>query len=818
MDTHIERLATAALLHDIGKFWSRTGRDRPYTSQESEHFSTYAHALWSAHFIEQHIRDVEMAGWVRLHHRPDSREACLVSLADWLSSGEREKDEDQPTGRPEAATLVSVLSQVRSDGQAEQAPPQDWRLPLVRHGAFGEGFMPQPGIQASAEDYRVLWDAFEAEVRAARPETAPHGTWLALLRRFCSRVPAATPTTKGAYVPDISLYDHSRTTAAIASCMAAGGTTHEQAGALRTVLSARQEGHAALSEPICRLACGDLSGIQEFLYTLTSAHAAKTLRGRSFALQLVADACVAHICERTGVPPSCVLYNGGGRFYLLLPLDARVNALAADLGRHVHHAFEGGLTVQLGSVDLAPADFAGSAMTAKWRAAGEAAAAEKRRRYTRLAAEDYDAVFGAFGRGGARAKCEVCGKELGEASPAGEGAEGDRLCEDCQAYVDLGQRLRYANWLVRCKTEEGEHAAAWNRLCSSLGFTYRVVSGRDELPAGCDIVEAVQLGDFNIAETRRTLALPEGVAVGYRQAARAWPRNDDDEIMTFKELAKASRGIQKLGVFRADVDGLGGIFSTGLGERATVSRVASLSSSLSDFFEGYVPYLIDQQYGGALGVIYAGGDDLFVVGGWSQTIEFALELRAHFAAYACRNPALTFSGGVVVVDDHLPVRYAADMAAEAEESAKAFERNGLEKNALSLFGTVLGFEEIGRFRDFHELLVTMLEGAGGEKRPMPASFLRRLYDIWEVYQRERRAIERRTRGQGTTLDALKREAQWQRWRWMLTYGLREFTKKHEDWKQQIADVQERLLETGMESIEDRLGVPLRWTELLLRKE
>ena len=101
---------------------------------------------------------------------------------------------------------------------------------------------------------------------------------------------------------------------------------------------------------------------------------------------------------------------------------------------------------------------------------------------------------------------------------------------------------------------------------------------------------------------------------------------------------------------------------------------------------------------------------------------------------------------------------------------------------------------------------------------MPASFLRRLYDIWEVYQRERRAIERRTRGQGATLDALKREAQWQRWRWMLTYGLREFTKKHEDWKQQIADVQERLLETGMESIEDRLGVPLRWTELLLRKE
>jgi CRISPR/Cas system-associated endonuclease Cas3-HD len=71
MNEHVERVATAALFHDIGKFWSRTGASRPYTQQEADHFGTYAHALWSAAFVEKWLGNGEMAACV--HMRKEGR-------------------------------------------------------------------------------------------------------------------------------------------------------------------------------------------------------------------------------------------------------------------------------------------------------------------------------------------------------------------------------------------------------------------------------------------------------------------------------------------------------------------------------------------------------------------------------------------------------------------------------------------------------------------------------------------------------------------------------------------------------------------------
>ena len=113
MNDRVQRIATAALLHDIGKFWSRTGLKRPFTRQVTEHFSGYyEHSLWSGQFIEDHLDDGELAGWARDHHKPDSRESWLISLADHLSSGERIQDEDVDIGRAKDAPLVTILSEL----------------------------------------------------------------------------------------------------------------------------------------------------------------------------------------------------------------------------------------------------------------------------------------------------------------------------------------------------------------------------------------------------------------------------------------------------------------------------------------------------------------------------------------------------------------------------------------------------------------------------------------------------------------------------------------------------------------------------------
>ena len=65
---------------------------------------------------------------------------------------------------------------------------------------------------------------------------------------------------------------------------------------------------------------------------------------------------------------------------------------------------------------------------------------------------------------------------------------------------------------------------------------------------------------------------------------------------------------------------------------------------LKDFFEGYLDYLVQQpEYKSALGVLYAVGDDLFLVGAWDKVIDFALELRKSLDRFTGGNPDFTFS-------------------------------------------------------------------------------------------------------------------------------------------------------------------------------
>lgn len=812
MNAKLEKIAIAALLHDVGKFWSRTRQTPPFDRQEKEHFNTYSHALWSAHFVERWLNDPEIAGWVRQHHSADTHESKLISLADWLASGERREDEEQSRAGSENAVLVSILSRLNRDGNDAVF------LPLSEHGDFSR-FMPDNATRADAEEYSGLWARFESVLKQLDTRRAGPGTWLSLARRFTSRIPSATPTQYRGYVPDISLYDHSRATAAIAVCLAADNRPEGEIDTLRTAMRNPETGRQSLTSPLCRLVCGNLSGIQDFLYAVPRKGAAKSIKGRSFALQLVAEAAVEHLCGRLGLPLVCCVYNGGGRFYLLVPVGADVESAARELEEAVFLHFDGALSLHFGETDVTAADFLGDStggsewragFVHRWKEAGDDANRKKAQKYSGLAESGYDRVFG------------DTGQEPHQMASWESTADQGGLSAEDDWYRDLGQALRDARWLVRSMPTA--EPGGLNRFFSTLGWEYHLVSDRGALPNGVEILEVAELNGYQPVDAVRRFQMSGAEIFTYRFTAQAWPRLESGPVLTFEELAANAEGAQKLGVFRADVDNLGALFQKGLGANATFGRVAMLSASLSDFFEGYVNALIGEApaFNETVGVVYAGGDDLFVVGAWNHVFDFALRLREDFGRYAGGNPAVSLSGGVVVCEDHLPLRMAAELALDAEDAAKAHERplNGgsRAKDTLCLLGHPVGFEEMPRFLELKNLLLSMLRGdqvRDQVRDPVPMGFLRRLYEIWEAYLLERRLVERRRAG--APIEAVRAEARWQRWRWMMVYGLREFAKKNGEWAEEIKEVQERLVDDRL-PVEDRLGVPLRWTELLLKKE
>lgn len=187
-------------------------------------------------------------------------------------------------------------------------------------------------------------------------------------------------------------------------------------------------------------------------------------------------------------------------------------------------------------------------------------------------------------------------------------------------------------------------------------------------------------------------------------------KNEIGKVLDFNELAESSgdktgKGIKRLGVLRADVDGLGAAFIAGFIHKenknpeayATLSRYAALSRSMALFFrkiikgickkelpEGIKPFYLFEDKDGEprkIHVVYSGGDDLFLVGAWDDLMGFAVDLKRAFSVYT--NGKLTFSAGLGLYSSTYPISRMAEVTGELEELAKS----NPGKNSIALFGS-----------------------------------------------------------------------------------------------------------------------------------
>jgi CRISPR-associated protein Csm1 len=708
-------IAVSSLLHDIGKFAQRADRREYYSAKdegiilpyEKERFS-HQHALYTLGFLEQHLAESfdfktdlrKIALDAAHHHRPDDEIQFCISLGDRLASGlDRSSVQSDSDYKFYEAPLISVLSQVHFE---ERKKIESVNLPLA---ALDDGTQKKGILNTTVltkKQYSELWDGFLEDWRRF-PKHQNMEQYLynldAVLERWTTYIPSATYKTE----PDVSLYDHSRVTAALAVC------------AYKYHLSNSSLNKEAILDNVADskflLVFGDVQGIQKYIFNIEDTkNSSKLLRARSYQIEALCRSVATTILSECGVIPQCELMNGGGNFLLVLPNTPEtkkiLNQYEQDINAYLMREYLGVLALALSwNVEVCASDLAQNQTKELLnRIQKENYRTKLRKFHSTLEKMESPVINYYYDKVSGREICDLCGYRPVETDQGEiiEATNEKRACAHCSELIDKAGRLTSSNWMVLKNFHPSSESKAYADFCffPSSEATQKNICFAVNSYNGID-------GTFNAM-------YPQPYSI---------PRDRNGAPLTFEEIAKKAQGTHKLAMFKADVDNLGKIFKDGLGEGKSISKIASLSRQIHYFFSVELNKFIKEKYEDTIYTVFSGGDDICVIGPWDKIFDFANDIHAEFNRFVHGNPSVTISAGIALANSSTPVPYIAAEAESQLEESKNQKRNP-NKNAITVFNVSVSWD------DFDTLLKKGKEFSQDiQDGRIPTSLLRKLLDF-----------------------------------------------------------------------------------------
>ena len=660
-------LAFGALLHDVGKVVIRGNSAREKHSKLGADFITEEIAPLNAAYDS--IMGKRIVEQIRFHHAGelssaaslDNRSLAFITyFADNISAGMDRKDEGDEAQKAcfdKSARLQKIFNILNGHHDKNVIEHDDYNL--IRED-----------LKRNLIEMGITWNQVNSVIN--------------MLEATVSTVPSSTDTTQ---LIDVSLYDHAKTTAGIAACIYDYLQECEVTN-YREALFDRNTSPAYYEKPMFLLYSCDMSGIQDFIYNISGDKALKQLRARSLYLEMLLEHIVDELLDRLELSRANLLYTGGGHAYLLLPNTCTVKRIAEETSaelrswflEHYHtDLYIADAFVECSANDLSNSDSDGERYRNLYRDLSAKLSEAKASRYT--AAEIRKLNFKHDESIDHSRECTECHRSDLE-------IDNDNKCSLCSALRKISADLVMKDAVfVVSKDEDAEGLI--------LPFGGRLtIYKRDKY-----LAEAPQVARIYTKNSWDT-----GIALSTHIWMGDYPENGHVEISYFARDGATLRfnaegkqlGIERLGVLRADVDNLGAVFVNGLpNNKVSISRTATLSRALSYFFKKKVNDVLESGKYQAQ-IIYSGGDDLFIIGNWSDVIYAAVDIRNALDEFT-GNGTLTISAGIGMYPKKYPIARMADEVGQLEDAAKLFiSPDGRStKNAIALWAesSVFGWQE-----------------------------------------------------------------------------------------------------------------------------
>lgn len=797
-------IATAGLLHDIGKFLQRSGKkllkaDDYNYAYGTKHGYGHVHAAFTGLFFDgkftfgsadnqeikasydgvlqafpsvvQHDKETSMANLAASHHKVGDQSHPLqwiIAEADRLASGfERDRSEEQYNAYAQALAkeeqkskhsnthMRNIFADIKLSAKEDQQPSDD-NSNKPTEKALHYPFAPlEPSIlpinnstveeSQAAKDYTRLLTGFAEGLTAIARRVGANkndkssslaNAYLALaslMERYCWSIPSATVSYEnGKFTPtptNISLYDHSRATSAIATALYAwhrekDDIDHAKAGNLTLISSVKDR---SKEQKFCFIQ-GDFSGIQHFIFDAggeSNKFAAKILRAKSFYVSMATEAAAHAICHELNLPLSSIIMNAGGKFTILAAntsdLQAAVGRVKTTINEHFHKLTFGQTRFNIATLCFQPERLVMREYALLMGDLAHALECEK------LRPQISEPVFKEYlSSRKSRELCTICGKHWGDETKYGT------ICPHCNRFRRLGEALvseevkdgearrnyfhiqysedqkegdwtypLFGQWHLAFGKSPDLSAPTYNidRQSTFSGFAHKHLA--NYVPRWRNDGEWDELRYKGISKERL-----EGIELNVN-ATKTFAHIGADAL--HEEENGKLRGVAHLGVLKADVDHLGQIFSRGFTVKengkdisyANMSRMSMLSRMLDYFFTGWLPWRLAKKPAEgevdyrSVYTVFAGGDDLFLIGPWNRIVDLAGEIDQHLRQYTGGNPDIHLSAGIVLRKAAIPVREMARDAEEALDAAKHGEgpEAGKNRNRITVFGQTVTWEE-----------------------------------------------------------------------------------------------------------------------------
>ncbi|SMC29417.1 CRISPR-associated protein Cas10/Csm1, subtype III-A/MTUBE [Clostridium acidisoli DSM 12555] len=423
---------------------------------------------------------------------------------------------------------------------------------------------------------------------------------------------------------------------------------------------------------------GDFSGIQNFIYKTKKADALKTLKARSLYLTLLQDLCSKYVIRKLKLNITNILYSGGGNFYIIASKEhiEEFQKIRKELSELLLNAHNGELYLALAEVEFTLDNF--NDFEEVWKKAGESVGKVKNKRWSEIGLkENFKKIFGPISNVGKLGQtCSVCNRisyELDE----------EKRCPLCQSYIELIEDARNKKYYIEKKVEFDLLKDKYNSVNEIFGALGYNISFSQRFYLRDKKTAVYSINDFD-----------NDNADGYIFKSIKLITGSLDEIVGSSQAV----GDNKIGVIKLDVDNLGSLFINA----KSIGQVAGLSRNISMFFEGFVEQIIKNNYmpeecrqylktknwEEKITIIYAGGDDTFLVGRYDEIFEFVYILRELFRAFVdCKDK--TFSAGVGMFNSDFPIIKTAEITEDFLSKGKLTEG----KDKICFLGEIFTWQQ-----------------------------------------------------------------------------------------------------------------------------